>query len=589
MKFLFVLILTVAAAFGQSAEFPPEIPRPEAMQEEGDRHFNLYTNSHLSFSPDLPEPKLFDFGSGPEPYKQNQFGPYTHYVDKDASGAIDSGNPFGTPETPRLTWPHPLPPGSAVQVHKASTGYTFSNNGAQMAWGGFGTEEAPIFIYGVGTDSGGNLSTNLTDLPLIARSSAMTIWGQWTKIYNFHVGNSGSFGARPALWQNPVTNIVITGMKAIGTGVSGNQAFFSTGGSSTTTGANEDYYVRNAMIISNYITAYGDWESTVQQDSLGAMASEHSTNIWIGWNTIFNMQGDGARAGVDSSGTFSSMNGFIFENDIWQNKENAVDVKKAFRVIIARNRFHTFIPSDSSPSGTPLTMHYGSRDIWILNNLIYNVNRGLVSTGADNDYLVGIIGNVVTNISEYAMYPNSGGGKFLIFNNTIAHAPHGIRMTGNTGGQLMTNANNLIYDVSTEYFRISASGIAAASQANNLLMWQDGGGNTPINWGGTDYSTTTAWINGTTVGDGSFSMDPLLNPNHTLSSLSPARNAGIDWSVWDGAFKAQFGDSVTLLIDINGNPRGGDGTFDIGAMDYASEAVTRTTYSGATISGATIR
>lgn len=555
---IFFTSLSVFAAT-PSAEWPPEIPRPS---------FGLYTNVVQMY---LNPSYTWDYGLGPEPYRKftNEAGtifPYTYFIDKDAAGAADGTNTWGSPTKPRLTHPWPVNAGACVLFRDASTGYSYNNApSSQMAIGGNGTEALPVFVFSAGP------STNLADRAIFSRSSGMVIWGQWTVVEGFNITNSCTLGTRPALRGSPVTNIVVRNNIAIGTGVSGNQTFFSTGGSSLTTGANETAYVRNALVLSNYITAYGDYTSSVQQDSLAIMASEFSTNIWAGWNTVFRMQGDAGRLGTDQDGNFIQGFAFFFENDVWENKENAIDVKKANNCIIARNRFHTFIPSASSPSGTPLTMHYGGRNIWIVNNEIYNVNRGIVSSGTDNDYYVGIIGNYIHETLERGMYPDRGGGKYLIINNTLKNTGAGIFMGGNTAGQKLTNYNNLIYNATNQYLLVSDTGISAASYASHELYWKPAGGTTPVTWGSSVYSTITDWIAGTSVGDNSINVDPSFTSGHQIATNSLAVDAGFDWSAINTLFQSQFtgfATTPTLMYDIDGDLRGVNG-FDIGA-DEAS-------------------
>ena len=98
----------------------------------------MYTNSVYTW----------DYGDGPEPYRANEYGPYTHYIDNTDPAATDSANPYGSPAQPRRTWVYPLPAGSAVQVHGGP--YSFQNaDGAKMAVGGDGTQALPKWHDGV--------------------------------------------------------------------------------------------------------------------------------------------------------------------------------------------------------------------------------------------------------------------------------------------------------------------------------------------------------------------------------------------------------------------------------------------------------
>jgi hypothetical protein len=81
---------------------PIGIPQPE---------FGIY-EKHTMYSD-----KTFDFGSGPQPYKDAGNGPYTHYVDSTHANATDTANPFGTAGKPRKSFPSTITAGSVVEVH----------------------------------------------------------------------------------------------------------------------------------------------------------------------------------------------------------------------------------------------------------------------------------------------------------------------------------------------------------------------------------------------------------------------------------------------------------------------------------------
>ncbi|MFC1795429.1 hypothetical protein ACFL3Q_17815, partial [Planctomycetota bacterium] len=108
---------------------PIGIPMPE---------FGIF-ETHLMY-----DGQTYDFGSGPEPYKDAGNGPYTHYVDNTHPSATDSGNPYGTASMPRVTVPVDVPEGSVVEIHSALP------TGGSVFASGEGTSEKPIFVRGVG-------------------------------------------------------------------------------------------------------------------------------------------------------------------------------------------------------------------------------------------------------------------------------------------------------------------------------------------------------------------------------------------------------------------------------------------------------
>ena len=94
------------------------------------------------------EGQTYDFGSGPEPYKDAGNGPYTHYVDNTHPNATNTDNPYGTASKPRNVIPGALAPGSVVEVHGGpyAVGRSYSRDWTWFS--GTGTSERPIFIRG---------------------------------------------------------------------------------------------------------------------------------------------------------------------------------------------------------------------------------------------------------------------------------------------------------------------------------------------------------------------------------------------------------------------------------------------------------
>ena len=59
----------------------------------------------------------FTDGRGAIVYPDAGNGPYTHYVDKNAPGATDTSNTFGSPSKPRLTIPSTPTPHANANSH----------------------------------------------------------------------------------------------------------------------------------------------------------------------------------------------------------------------------------------------------------------------------------------------------------------------------------------------------------------------------------------------------------------------------------------------------------------------------------------
>lgn len=524
---------------------PSGIPRPS---------FGL-TNSFWIYHPDLGS-KTWNYGSGAVPYRTNSYGPFTHYIDKSHPSATDTANTYGTEATPRLTIPYPLSAGSCVQVHGGAYGsaYNFSNSGANMAFGGNGTESDPIFIYGV--------TTNVASLSWFrGNGSPATIynWGNWMIVENIGFTNSTGFNTRPILRGAPVTNSVVRDCYFWGTGVNGQPVCVSVGGSS---GSSSTAYTRDLVVFGHVMREYGDWNYATQNDACGAIFSQNTTNAWLFDCEIYHMGGDGLRLGADQGDAPSGQRYFVGRNHIHHNRENGIDVKQARFSVISDNDMHDFEDRDSS-GGEAIVIHYDPEETWIINNRIYNCLPGIYVSGIGTN--AWIIGNVLYNCSTRAMYPDRGGGSFYIYGNTIADCNEGIICSGSVDKLVLRN--NCITGTTNSDLQISDSVVRAASSAQGENYY----GTVSINWGST-YTSVSAWDSALATVSSVISSDPLFvdatTRDYRLTASSPNMDSGVTMDVETG-FSAAFGFSLGW-VDPSGNTRPMSGAYDIGAYEYGT-------------------
>ena len=501
----------------------------------------MYTNSNYTW----------DYGSGPVPYRRNEHGPYVYYIDNSHPASTDTGNTWGTPEKPRRTWPYPVAGGAVLQVHGGP--YSFVNSeGSKMAIGGSGSPDKPIFFYGT--------TTNRDSMATIAATECYT-YGNWLVVERIKfVGCAVS--TRPGLKGAPVISSALRDCYLFGNGASRNA--ISTGGS---TGNSAENYTMNWVILRNEVHGYGDWLSTTENDTVGVMASENATNIWVLDNNIYNMSGDSARIGADQGATPSGGNYYLGRNWFHDNRENAVDVKQARNSVISENIMHGFGDSSSS-SGTAVAMHYLPRNIWVINNVIYDSLRGIVSTGVGTDAYV--IGNVVYDCAEYGMYLTRGGGTFHVANNTVSSCGNGIITSGTIDA--MHYRNNIVTDITSSsgyHLQISDSVIAGKSSAQNF-MFNQSSGSVRIYWAGELYGSAAEWVADSGKGAGSVVANPIFvnasGRNYKLASGSPAIDRGVSIANYDEVFRASFG--VSLLRDYEGDARPSGNGWDVGADEF---------------------
>lgn len=495
--------------------------------------------------------KTWDYGSGVEAYRTVNGLPYTHYIDRLHGSATDTANTYGSPATPRLTWPYPLPTGSCVQVH--GTGYTFTNSsGSKQAIGGTGTLSDPIFFYGiVGSEP---------EIP--GNSSECYIYGDYCIIEAIKFVSDCSLSTRPLLKGANVVKQVVRDCQFVGTGVSGSPVCVSTGGSS---GSDLTHQTEGLVVLRNTASDYGDWQAAGENDSGFAIVSQFATNIWVLDNEAFHFGGDGIRIGADQGDTPSGGFYYVGRNHFHDNRENGIDVKQAENAVLSENILHGFASSSSS-NGEAVVIHYDPNNIWFINNTIYDCISGIVCTGIDDDHLY-LIGNVLYDCSTRAIYPDRGGGHHHVLNNTIHDSAAGIICTGTVDS--LEIRGNIVFDITGNYLQVDNSTVRAASSASNELYFETSG-SVAVNWGAA-YTTVAAWIAGTVVGDNSVEDNPdfvnAVGRNYRIQATSPAIGSGYNWSALDATFQSSFG--VTMLKDLGGTTRP-NGAWDMGAYEFSS-------------------
>jgi len=231
----------------------------------------------------------FDYGDGPEAYRDAGNGPYTHYVDPRDPQATDSGNPFGTPEKPRLSIPSTLAAGSVVELH-GQQGYNRRDITAT------GTPDLPVFIRGV----------HDSDEPVIT----VAIRAPADHVVLRHCDVSGNLtggGAPIVSWDSNITS--------------------------------------HAVLYDNVIHDNGDWQSDTENDFHGTTVTANVRNAWIVDNHYYHNAGDAVQVIAGSS--FSTDHIYIGRNLMHHDRENAVDIKQCYDVVVSQNTMYGYARSSS--------------------------------------------------------------------------------------------------------------------------------------------------------------------------------------------------------------------------------------------------
>jgi len=501
-----------------------------------------------AFAANIPSPTFGVSETVVSVYGKSDY--YTHWIDNTAGNCSDSGN--GTPSAPRCTIPtvSGLAAGSVVQLRGGP--YT----GSILTVGGIGTSSKPIFFRGESSSNKVLFSRHLR-----IRNAAYLV----VENINFTATSSNPIiDLRSGSDTESTTYISIRDNEATGTGLAASGSAMSGGGTSYALPGHDIVYLRNK------VHGFGIYESATENDTHCLGVGTNHYNNWYLNNELYRCSGDGIGNGHDAN--HKTYNLFIDGNKIYNNRENAIDLKEVHDVIISNNIMYGYARVDSS-SGEVIALHYGPTsgqgpyNVWVLNNIIHDGVSGYVGSDVEAGHYV--IGNLFYDLETAVDLNNTGGGEYHIYHNTIINSGVGLHFGVNTdtldfGGNLVANTKTGAHQ------RIDTTQMRTLATVNKELYWQ-GGSNVTIGWGST-YTSVAAWVSASGKGAGSVQADPLFvdayGKNYRLRSGSPAIDAGVNMSNIEDTFQASF-PTASILTDIAGVSRP-DGVWDIGAYEYGS-------------------
>lgn len=453
----------------------------------------------------------------------------TYVVNSSHPRATDTDNPQGSADQPRLTIPARVPAGAVVEVRGGP--YEVGRS----TWETPGTQAEPIFFVGTGD-------------PVI-RGRELTFAGRYTIIDGF------VFDGVPLLMPPATSHLSLRRSIVRNWSPSGHSAAIVPMGS-------------DIVIVGNEIHNNGDPTIDREIDIHGIKSPAGAERIWILNNHIHHNGGDGIQMGNSSSLEPWPRFIYIARNLIHEDRENAIDIKKARDVIISSNLVSGY-EARSSSAGEAIVTHDGAERVWVVNNGIGNSRMGIVCTGA-NGYVV--FGNVINNIAHH---PNDGqynpdnlfrAAAILTYNtsssahvnNTILNADAGISYAGGTAPTVISN--NLIGNLREPSHHI-AIGNSTAARASivraNLIV-----GDARVRLGGGVTGCPEREVCSVTTSPG------LIDPprNTRLQKSSPAIDAGVETEL-SSAFQNLYGTSLTS--DLWGFPRRNGKAIDIGAAEFS--------------------
>jgi hypothetical protein len=547
----------------------------------------------------------FDFGAGPEAYRDAGNGPYTHYVDNQLGD--DTGNPYGTAANPRKTLPIDLPAGSVVEIH--GNGYTES---LRHIFRGNGTSDKPIFVRGAHA-----LNKPVLRRPIRIASSWIVVENlefdaqdfgpsmgsahNWIVVYEdvtpelklFHhiavrhsmVRDQPTFdGANPYSIRVTVNNIE---------GMSPN---------------NDTDLLTDIVVYDVEVRNFSQWDAFTGNDDYGAVGFGSNTRrCWVLDSHLHHLRGDGTGGnrvgGMPNQAPARDL--YIGRNYIHHMKESCVDLKLVSGVVVSQNVCHTVRKSSSSIGalvdigGNDANDQWpATDDSWIIFNDLFDGEFGirhvvlrstpLPQGTAARSYAVG---NVIQDIRAINGDPGLVGigiqksrlCQSRIINNVIYRCDQGIEL-GNPNSVEPSQTtqvvrNNIIANLTESFFNLTgmhgmhvflrSPDLIPYTELNHNLYWEDLGSVRIqiVELGGAvdDHFTVEDLVADTPFGDGSLQLDPQFadapTANFHLQPASPAIGAGATDQVY-ALFEVRWGDTIRFFRDTTQLP---SGLFNMGA------------------------
>ncbi len=457
-------------------------------------------------------------------YKIGSDGPYTHYVDNTHPGATDAGNPYGSPDMPRLTIPSYVSAGSVIEVHGG--GYE-SPRGIEIEANG--TAAKPVFLRGPRSQ------------PTVLNTE-LQIEGQYLIIENFEV-----VGHQIDARDDRPNHIAVRNVDV--------HDFNPVGDKNAISIAGTDIVIYNCRIYNN-----GDSEADFEQDIHGTKA--RGENIWVVDSHIYRNGGDGVQVNGKNNNADDAQYIYIGRNVIHGDRENAIDIKAGRHVVISQNIMYDYDPTDGEGSdGTAVVgAHEGSDIAWYLFNEIFDSSRGIRINESELSAREYIIGNIIHDVSGAAIYTRFDSTVYVV-NNVIYDVGRGF--DGSSGLADYHIFNNIFANMSYHIYVDSPDN----TEVYNNLHYENNG--TPrFYWDGDTYSGLDDFQD---TGEGENSL--VARPDFVdwsaddvrLMVDSPAIDAGASLQSLMALFRGYY--DADIGADYAGDDRQQGGQVDIGAFE----------------------
>lgn len=346
--------------------------------------------------------------------------------------------------------------------------------------------------------------------------------------------------------------------------------------------------VNNGSAAEGYISFEAQGQVVLQLNSSNGPVIGGYGKSYIRWKGFYiNETNAPYRSDTGLITIFSSNNIVIEGNEVVgiattvQDNHNGVRIEGSSFVTLTNNRIHgvTYDPSgwDTSHNAAGV-MLYGSNNITIEHNEIFDSNAGIFPKGNDNYNIVirrNLIHNCIKGIRISYSHPTLGQNlvyqnvirdgntrgetvginvaentnNYTFANNTIDNVQNGIYFSNSANQSNLVFRNNVITNTNNAFNAYVANSRAFTLDNQNYFNTNEWA------YGGVIYYTLSAWRSAI-AGDGASStsdpqyMDNAIN-NFRLRSTSPAINSGVD--ILDLNNNGNRGDAVNLGAYLTGN------------------------------------
>lgn len=476
---------------------------------------------------------------------------YVNGSDINCTNEIDGVVNNGSHTVPRCTVQTLLPEGAYMELAGNSYSYT-----SKIYLNSQGTENNPVWVV---------------SSPETIIRFGIVFSGTYLYVDNLHLRDDNGISVRP---YNDVksNNILFRNSTIIGRGTVGSTTGFAAEGT-------KDDPTVGVIAYNNKISYMGDSTSrTVEGDNHALQTGSNISNVWYLFNESHHNSGDGVQL---SHGGVNAHNFYYGGNTSYSEHENCVDVKTASNVVISDNLCYDIRDTPKAEGGA-MVAHYGSDNVWWINNHISDANHGIILNGVTNQH---IIGNYIADMFEYTEADsrlethgensayNSGAGITMrgvhnvnIENNYITEVSRGIAWvaTGPVEAPDLTITGNIIenlrYSEYNNYPPLSYVGFSESDSGryteDGLLMENNIFHNpTVIRHRATNYYDFESFTSATgKCSINCYGGDPLLDDNHRPMEGSFAIDRGTV-AISYGEFESEMYPNVYINKDGNNYDR----------------------------------